>query len=43
MDELYGELKKKGKTLNAALRNAKLNLLRSSAFFHKYALEQVHP
>ncbi len=34
MDELYGELKK-GKTPDAALRNAKLTLLRSSASFRK--------
>jgi CHAT domain-containing protein len=34
MDELYGELKK-GNTPDAALRNAKLTLLHSSASFHK--------
>jgi CHAT domain-containing protein len=34
MDELYGELKK-GETPDAALRNAKLTLLRSSASFRK--------
>ncbi|HSZ64016.1 MAG TPA: CHAT domain-containing tetratricopeptide repeat protein [Terriglobales bacterium] len=34
MDELYGELKK-GKPPDAALRNAKLNLLRSGASFRK--------
>jgi CHAT domain-containing protein/tetratricopeptide (TPR) repeat protein len=34
MDELYGELKK-GKTPDAALRNAKLTLLHSSASFRK--------
>lgn len=34
MDELYGELKK-GKTPDAALRNAKLTLLHSSASFGK--------
>jgi CHAT domain-containing protein len=34
MDELYGELKK-GETPDAALRHAKLTLLRSGAAFHK--------
>jgi len=34
MDELYGELKR-GKTPDAALRNAKLTLLRSNASFRK--------
>jgi CHAT domain-containing protein len=34
MDELYGELKK-GETPDAALRHAKLTLLRSGAAFRK--------